>query len=203
MSTTAQRSTLKFLPFAALLVSSASYAQGFVPFTFWNNQGAGAGHKIFVTSTSNHTGNLGGLTGADAICAARAASGGLPGTFKAILSSDSESAKDRLVITGAVYNNHPSPGLVAANAAALWSGSIGAAPRYDEYGTMQAQEAWTGSSGLGVTASGMTCNSWSTDSSGFNGNAGYPSATNSQWLDHALFTMTYCGYLKRLYCISQ
>jgi hypothetical protein len=41
---------------------------------------------MFVTS-SVHTGNLGGLAGADAICQARANGVGLPGTYRAYLSS--------------------------------------------------------------------------------------------------------------------
>ena len=41
---------------------------------------------VFVTSTL-HTGNLGGLAGADAICNARAQAAALPGTYKAWLST--------------------------------------------------------------------------------------------------------------------
>jgi hypothetical protein len=50
----------------------------------------------FVTSTSNHTGNLGGLTGADAICNARAQAVNLPGTYRAWLSTTTVNAIDRL-----------------------------------------------------------------------------------------------------------
>lgn len=42
---------------------------------------------VFVTSTM-HTGNLGGLAGADAICNARAQAANLPGTYMAWLSTD-------------------------------------------------------------------------------------------------------------------
>lgn len=50
---------------------------------------------VFVTSTE-HTANLGGLAGADAICAARATAAGLAGTYKAWLSTSTVSAKSRL-----------------------------------------------------------------------------------------------------------
>src|SRR5262249_55630490 len=43
---------------------------------------------VFVTSAT-HTGNLGGLSGADAICNTDAAAGGLPGTYMAWLSDGS------------------------------------------------------------------------------------------------------------------
>jgi hypothetical protein len=53
----------------------------------------------FVTSTSSHTGNLGGVNGADSICQARAQAAGLSGTYRAWLSTLTVNAIDRL--TGA------------------------------------------------------------------------------------------------------
>ncbi len=50
---------------------------------------------MFVTSTS-HTGNLGGLAGADSICQARANAAGRPGTYRAWLASSTVSAISRL-----------------------------------------------------------------------------------------------------------
>lgn len=49
---------------------------------FCNGIGACRPTTVFVTSTS-HTGNLGGLAGADAICQARANEAGLKGNFVA------------------------------------------------------------------------------------------------------------------------
>ena len=64
-------------------------------FTYAVQEGVCGGAKscaVFVTSTT-HTGNLGGLDGADAICQARAESGpAAPGTYKAWLSTAAESA---------------------------------------------------------------------------------------------------------------
>ncbi len=48
----------------------------------------------FVTSTL-HTGDLGGLEGADAICNERALAGGLPGTYRALLSTTTVDAVAR------------------------------------------------------------------------------------------------------------
>jgi hypothetical protein len=50
---------------------------------------------VFVTS-SNHTGALGGLGGADFICNERAAEAGLPGTYVAWLSTATVHARERL-----------------------------------------------------------------------------------------------------------
>ena len=51
---------------------------------------------VFVTSTL-HTGELGGLAGADAICNERAAAGGLSGTYMAWLSDDTGAPSTRMV----------------------------------------------------------------------------------------------------------
>src|SRR5439155_17879039 len=49
---------------------------------------------VFVTSTTQPPGSLGGLAGADMLCNARAAAPGLPGTYVAWLSTPSVRAID-------------------------------------------------------------------------------------------------------------
>src|SRR5690606_988458 len=51
---------------------------------------------VFVTSTQHVAQDLGGLEGADRICADRAAAAGLPGTYVAWLSTRTVDARDRL-----------------------------------------------------------------------------------------------------------
>lgn len=48
-------------------------------------------HRIFVTSTT-YTGNLGGVVGADIVCTNVATGAGIPGSYKAVLSSSTEDA---------------------------------------------------------------------------------------------------------------
>ena len=55
-----------------------------------------AGKIVFTTSTQYRGGLLGGVEGADAICAEHASEAGLPGEFKAWLSQVGSSAADRL-----------------------------------------------------------------------------------------------------------
>lgn len=62
--------------------------------------GAGGGEEgpfnyAFLSSTK-HTGDLGGLTGADTLCNDLATAAGLPGTYVAWLSDSNTDAKDRL-----------------------------------------------------------------------------------------------------------
>jgi hypothetical protein len=56
----------------------------------------GCQRTVFVTE-SVHTGDFGGLEGADAICQAEADAAGLPGTFLAWLSDSAESPSTRFV----------------------------------------------------------------------------------------------------------
>ena len=60
--------------------------------------------QMFVTSTNYQGGLLGGLAGADAKCAVRAAAGGLTGTFKAWLSDSHRSAGARLTHSTGSYS---------------------------------------------------------------------------------------------------
>src|SRR5262249_18730969 len=59
---------------------------------------------LFVTSTTYQGGVLGGLAGADAKCAERAAIGGLLGTYKAWLSDTHKSAASRLTRSSGTYS---------------------------------------------------------------------------------------------------
>jgi hypothetical protein len=59
-------------------------------------------HLIFVTSTV-HSCALGGLTGADAICQARAQASGLPGTYKAWLADANSSPATRMTHQAGIY----------------------------------------------------------------------------------------------------
>ena len=76
-----------------LTVTDALGASSTVPFTI---QSIASPPKVVFVSSQVYTGNLGGLTGADADCQALASSAGLTGTYKAWLSSYTVSAASRL-----------------------------------------------------------------------------------------------------------
>ena len=52
--------------------------------------------RLVFASSQSYRGNLGGLAGADAKCPARADAAGLPGTYRAWLSTATESAGGRM-----------------------------------------------------------------------------------------------------------
>lgn len=58
--------------------------------------------RIFRTATTQ-TANLGGIAGADALCAAQAMAGGLDGEFKAWLSTVSSPVSDRVTHASGPY----------------------------------------------------------------------------------------------------
>src|SRR5690606_298731 len=97
--------------------------------TIEDNDSAPVGSVIFVTSTT-HTGNLGGLAGADAICQTRAAAGGLSNSalFKAIMSDATANAVDRLAVSYPVQNTQ-NEDVELSN---LWDGVIDGDVEFDE-----------------------------------------------------------------------
>jgi len=183
-----------------------------------NVSSSGGGNKIVFVTSSTYNGNLGGWSGACAKCAARAAAGGLTGTFEPILSDGSNNAKDRITLYNeAYYNTYGEK--VADNIADLWDGSLDAAIRYDENGTARTNKVWTGSDRFGVklTTCGCgfgspgTCNciNWSNsdacpDPQSCNcGNVGHSNYSDYRWLEFpAGDTGKYCADSYHIYCIQ-
>lgn len=163
-------------------------------------QGSGKYHVLFATSTG-YNGNLGGLSGGDAKCAARATAAGLTGTWKAVLSNSSTNAKDRLSITTKVYNRKGEK--LASNAAGLWDGDIEEDVDYNEYGVeINGNEiTWSGTFSNG-TKSSDTCNNWtsSTNGNSYWGRVGQADRHDEDWISD---TEKHCNQIYRIYCISQ
>jgi hypothetical protein len=131
--------------------------------------GHGGPCRVFVTS-SQHNGILGGLTGADAICQARARYAGYQSaaSFKAWVSDASTGASARVVHSGAWYR--PDGIQVATAKATFTSGQI-LAPLYEtetnEYvaGNAETGSVWTGTLSNGTSySSTASCSSWSSTS---------------------------------------
>ena len=142
---------------------------------------SGPALSFFVTSATSVTGNLGGLTGADATCQRLASAAGQGSrTWRAYLSVERDAsnnnqpthAKDRIG-AGPWYNANLQ--LVANNVAELHSRTGDAALFLDERG-QRINGQWTGSpspvehdiltgsNGDGTLMAGMTCSEWTSDS---------------------------------------
>ncbi|MCC6764531.1 MAG: hypothetical protein IT293_07695 [Deltaproteobacteria bacterium] len=149
---------------------------------------------VFVTSTT-HGGDFGGLVGADAICGARAAAAGLPGTYVAWLSTATVNAIDRL--GGARGFVRPDGAPVADLPSALAANQVFNAIHLDELGNdVGGVEVWTGTQKNGV-ASDNTCTNWTATSG--NGRIGNGLGGPAAWTDAANGN---CSQPRRHYCFG-
>jgi len=161
------------------------------------------GRLIFVTS-SVHTGNLGGLSGADAICQARAEDAGLSGTFRAWLSSGSLTAAQRIHHYSGPYYRFALPGTlrVADNWADLANGLNSVSIATDENGASSGSGtyAWTGTLVTGSTDTSTTrCLDWTSADGGQTSTRGWTSAASSDWTSNGTAA---CSSALRLYCVE-
>lgn len=156
---------------------------------------------VFVTSTT-YTGNLGGASGADAKCQVQAQAAGLGGTYKAWLSSQSESAASRLTHATLPYKLLNGT-LIANNWTDLANGTIANTITVTELGTTVSGRSWTNTTGTGAiygTTVNAHCNNWTDGTSARKGRAGSSSYINSRWTSD---TNINCNVSSRLYCVEQ
>ncbi len=159
-----------------------------------------AAYRIFTT-TLTYTGNLGGLTGADAKCQAQADSASLTGTWKAILSDSGTNASGRLSFASGIDFTNMLGTTVATSAADLWDGTISDAVNFDQLTAPRGHTVWTGSafSGLGAAEH---CLDWSSTNNAQTGRYGNPSdsSTPNNWLSSGTIT---CDLSQALLCVAQ
>ena len=169
------------------------------------------GKRIFVTSTLYQGGLLGGLSGADAKCAERAAAAGLTGTYLAWLSTSAMPARDRLAHSVEPYVLVDGSAQIAASWTALISGTLSHAIDRDEHGTPVTGPitctvvgglvgVWTGTEFDGTYSTAVNnCSGWSTlTGSATTGNA---VATTTKWTSNSCVLT--CSESGALYCIEQ
>lgn len=151
----------------------------------------------FVTS-SVHRGDFGGVAGADAICADRAADAGLPGTFLAWLSTGGIPAHARLDGSRG-WRRTDGAALVPSGPSDLITGRIIVPLAMDELGRdarVGLAGAWTGTAWNGNQEA--DCDGWSNAVA--NGRDGAPARGGGGFTD--TFGNANCGQLRRLYCFE-
>jgi hypothetical protein len=176
------------------------------------------GHKtVFITSTLS-TGDLGGLSGADATCQSLANAAGLGGTYKAWLSSTTTSAASRLTHSTGPYvliNGVP----VASSWVALTTPPLlnpidvtetGGPPAAlaSACGVTNASVAWTSTNPNGSvgTTLGATCAEWTTSGASLGAVLGFADRTDGSWTAGCSAQgagSTICGMQAALYCFEQ
>jgi hypothetical protein len=166
-------------------------------------------HRIFLTSESHNgkiveVGGLEALEAADAICLRLAKAASLERKYKAILSTDSETAKDRLVITGAIYTVAGTEKTkIFQTSATLWDSDntplLNDINR-DESGTLIIGSApvWSGTQNNG--GSDSNCLNWKSDLGTEDARVGVRGSQSDTWLDSS---DNPCSNTYPFYCISQ
>lgn len=150
---------------------------------------------VFVSSTT-HTGNLGGLDGADQRCQMLAAAEGLPGTYKAFLSNSKISAFTRLSRPAKTYKL-VNGAVVASNSNTFLSNAHSANIDLDEMGKVTSGDVWTGTTELGHGLGG--CSDWTST----NGTVGVGSSSKKDVNWAKSHTQPCSQSDVRLYCIQQ
>jgi hypothetical protein len=181
--------------------------------------------KVFVTSSRNH-GNLsawpdaGGSTGleaGDAICQAAASSAGLPGTYKAWLSTNATDAYCHIQGFSGKITANCGQGVLPVTAGPwvrtdghffsgridelINNGNIYTPVEYDETGTSVSNGSYysgTNSAGA-VTASGEHCVNWTSNSGSNYSRFGYTEGTTGMWTDYGGAS---CDASLRLLCFQ-
>ncbi|MBI4078774.1 MAG: hypothetical protein HY429_00520 [Candidatus Levybacteria bacterium] len=164
--------------------------------------------RVFVTSTT-YNGNLGGLTGADLKCQARADSAKLGGIWKAWLSSSTDgSPSTRFIKNTGPYKNVLG-NVIANDWSDLTDQVLTSSLAANENGSLQnitePWNVWTNtwtSGSIYDTASNLTCNNWTSDSSSITGRGGASWKTDVRWTASEISGQA-CNTLKRLYCFEQ
>lgn len=163
---------------------------------------------VFITQTQ-YDGDLGGITGANAICQAEADAAGAVGVFAAWLSTSLASGTSSSPATtfdtlgGGPYTLSTG-GVVAQDWPDLTDGTIGAGGiRRDAEGNALLGFVWTGTNADGTAKAtpAETCNEWTSNGSGATGVAGSAIQTTGDWTDAV--SAASCAGAFRLYCFQQ
>lgn len=152
--------------------------------------------RVFASSTTT-SGNLGGLTGADARCVQLAQAAGLGGSWVAWLSTNAVAAKDR--VTGAGPWHLVGDAQVAVTKAELTAPPIDKAIDRDENGQPVTGIVWTGTGPDGAFFDD-DCADWTSGSSAAHACSGTVTVTSQSW---TRAQPSDCDVARRLYCFQQ
>lgn len=177
--------------------NSGTYVQG----TICSETGECIAPKIVFATSTTHDGNLGGLSGADAICQSRAASQSIAGTFRAWLSTPTTSADARLTHSTTPYILRNSA-VVAADWDDLTDGTLNWPINLTEtLVVLPAASAWSASTASGSYASTAgSCMDWTSNFGANNAVFGDVQSTSATW---TIQSFGACSQARHLYCIQQ
>ncbi len=112
--------------------------------------------RAFVTSTQYMAGELGGLSGADALCTSRAAAAGLVGSYRAWLADSTGSPATRFAPVSSGYVRLDGA-LLANDLPDLLDGYVVAPLNINEFGTVETNLVWTNVAAGGTVEGSNHC----------------------------------------------
>lgn len=162
------------------------------------NSSGGSPHIVFISS-GVFAGDNSGLVGADSVCQNLANTALLTGNWKAILSTSSVHAKDRITISAAVYNTNGEK--VADDSTDFWDLSLDTQVRYSENVIpLNSALVWTGSMANGENDINYNqCLNWTSSNGSDFAAVGDVDASNNGWIAHYY---SGCDNLNHLFCIN-
>jgi cysteine-rich repeat protein len=149
----------------------------------------------FVTSTTYSVPTLGGLTGADAACQARATAGGLSGHFVAWMSDSKTPVLTRLKGARGWVRPDGKPFLDEASGQATYY-----PPRVTELGTVLASDDPPALGGYAEGSSGSECEDWTSTAAGNGFLHGDPTGGAGAWTGS--YGDVACAAVFRIYCFQ-
>ena len=153
---------------------------------------------VFVTA-STQTANLGGLEGADSICAAEATSAGLDGEFRAWLSTRDTPAASRLTQASVPYVL-VSGTRIAEDWDDLVDDELLQPIDLDATGQAQTGDVWTGTLPSGQPYSEGDCMGFESEASNIRSLCGSTAFAGGRWSEAQT---PFCSTRLRLYCFQQ
>ena len=204
------RDLIKFLNFL-IIISIAVSCGG--PAGDELSDGVGSvDHRIFISSeiyngSFSAPNSLTGIAAANANCLRLSQAQGLLRNYKAILSDSTQTAKERLFITGAVFTVAGTVATqITSTTADFWSANTKALLNdidRDESGSSvnSTEKVWTGTTVTGGLDA-QTCLNWANSTAGEDGSIGALNSLDGSWIEDAGASST-CSTSHRIYCISQ
>ena len=167
--------------------------------------------KLVFVSSELYNGDMGGLAGADARCQGLADAAGLPGTYRAWLSSTTESPSTRFIQSEGPYVLVNGT-LIANSWTDLTDGALANPINLTERGTAppasfslcsgETTGVWSGTRPNGSIISTNRCQDWTAATVSVGGHWGNSTrSTNAQWSDWCYGGS--CDWLASIYCFQQ
>ncbi len=170
----------------------------------WDGLHSNLGHRLLFITPASYSGNLGGIDGADQTCATLASANSLPAnSWKAVLSTTTEDAKDRLSIGASEVIKNVNDTTLATGEVDFFDGVLGGSKivRLPDNTIVSggADEAFTATTNAGIYAGTGDCSAWTSTSGSVR--FGQPTWENySSWINR---NTTFCSNTNRhFYCMS-